>query len=38
VIGGKKVPVETTTAPPPPPKVSFEPLLGPGTAGLRMRF
>ncbi len=37
VIGGKKVPVETT-APPPPPRVSFEPLLGPGSAGLRVRF
>jgi hypothetical protein len=34
VIGGKKVPVETA----PPPPLSFEPLLGPGTAGMRMRF
>ncbi len=39
VIGGKKVPVEAAPgAPPPPPAVSFEPLLGPGTAGLRVRF
>ena len=34
VIGGKKVPVETA----PPPPVSFEPLLGPGSVGMRMRF
>jgi hypothetical protein len=33
VIGGKKVPVDA-----PPPPVSFEPLLGPTSAGLRVRF
>jgi hypothetical protein len=33
VIGGKKLPVEG-----PPPAVSFEPLIGPTSAGMRMRF
>ena len=33
VIGGKKVPAD-----PSPPKVSFEPLIGPTSAGLRVRF
>jgi hypothetical protein len=36
VIGGKKVPVEQPAAP--APVVSFEPLLGPTSAGMRMRF
>jgi hypothetical protein len=35
VIGGKKVRVD---APPPPPVVSFEPLLGPTSVGVRGRF
>jgi hypothetical protein len=40
VIGGKKVPVEAppAPAPAPAPAVSFEPLLGPTSAGMRMRF
>jgi hypothetical protein len=39
VIGGKKVPVEAPpAAAPPAPSVSFEPLLGPTSAGLRVRF
>jgi hypothetical protein len=32
VVGGKRVPVEA------PPSVSFEPLIGPTSAGLRVRF
>jgi hypothetical protein len=38
VVGGKKVPLETPAAPPAAPAVSFEPLLGPTSAGLRVRF
>jgi hypothetical protein len=41
VIGGKKVPAEPPpgAAPQAPaPSVSFEPLLGPTSAGLRVRF
>ena len=39
VIGGKKIPAEPPpAAAPAEPKVSFEPLLGPTSAGLRVRF
>jgi hypothetical protein len=38
VIGGKRVPVEAPPAPPATPAVSFEPLLGPTSVGMRMRF
>jgi hypothetical protein len=38
VIGGKKVPLEAPPAPAPAPAVSFEPLLGPTSVGMRMRF
>jgi hypothetical protein len=40
-IGGKKVPADAPPppdGPPPPPSVSFEPLLGPTSAGMRVRF
>jgi len=41
VVGGKKVPVESTTAldlSPRQPKATLEPLFGPTSAGVRVRF
>ncbi len=39
VVGGKRVPVPVEGAPPPPaPAVSFEPVIGPTSLGVRARF